>query len=70
MPERRGQQGYSSILMHGEIGTGLNDYPALVRVLEDIDFHGWISIEDGVNGLDEVRRSVAFLRSTLSHENG
>jgi sugar phosphate isomerase/epimerase len=61
-----GQQGYSHILSHGEVGTGLNDYPALMRVLEEVDFHGWISIEDGVNGLDELSRSVIFLRKALA----
>jgi sugar phosphate isomerase/epimerase len=54
-------------LRHGEIGTGLNDYPAIVRILEEVHFHGWISIEDGVNGLEELRRSVSFVRKVLGH---
>jgi sugar phosphate isomerase/epimerase len=58
--------GYASILHHGEIGTGLNDYPAIFRVLRAAGFDGWISIEDGMNGLDEIRRSVDFLRATLA----
>ncbi len=58
--------GYASILHHGEIGTGLNDYPAIFRVLRDVGFDGWISIEDGMNGLDEIRRSAEFLRATLA----
>ncbi len=58
--------GYASILRHGEIGTGLNDYPTIVRVLRSVGFNGWISIEDGMNGLDEIRRSADFLRSTLA----
>ncbi len=58
--------GYASILHHGEIGTGLNDYPAIFRVLQGVGFDGWISIEDGMNGLDEIRRSVEFLRATLA----
>jgi sugar phosphate isomerase/epimerase len=58
--------GYASILHHGEIGTGLNDYPAIFRTLRAVGFDGWISIEDGMNGLDEIRRSADFLRATLT----
>jgi sugar phosphate isomerase/epimerase len=66
---QEGQQGYASILRHGEIGTGLNDYPAIVRILEEVNFHGWISIEDGVNGIEELRRSVAFVHKVLAHNS-
>jgi len=59
--------GYAAILRHGEIGTGLNDFPAIFRTLRAVGFDGWVSIEDGVNGLDELRRSVGFLRTTLAH---
>jgi sugar phosphate isomerase/epimerase len=58
--------GYASILRHGEIGTGLNDYPTIFRTLQSVGFRGWISIEDGMNGLDEIRRSADFLRATLA----
>lgn len=58
--------GYASILRHGEIGTGLNDYPTIFRTLQTVGFTGWISIEDGVNGLDEIKRSANFLRRTLN----
>ena len=61
--------GYASILRHGEIGTGLNDYPAIFRVLREVGFDGWISIEDGMNGLAEIGRSAAFLRRAW-HEAG
>ena len=57
--------GYASILRHGEIGTGLNDYLTIFRVLQSVGFNGWISIEDGVNGLDEIQRSADFLRAAL-----
>jgi sugar phosphate isomerase/epimerase len=57
--------GYASILRHGEIGTGMNDYPTIFRLLRDVGFTGWVSIEDGMNGLDEIRRSAEFLRRTL-----
>ena len=66
---QEGQQGYASILRHGEIGTGLNDYPAIVRILEEVNFHGWISIEDGVNGIEELSRSVTFVRKVLGHDS-
>jgi sugar phosphate isomerase/epimerase len=58
--------GYAAILRHGEIGTGLNDYSTIFRTLQSVGFRGWISIEDGMNGLDEIRRSAAFLRATLA----
>ena len=48
--------------MHGETGQGLNDFDAIFRILAEVGFAGWISIEDGMNGLDEMARSVAFLK--------
>jgi len=58
--------GYSRILHHGEIGTGMNDFPTIFRILDAAGFSGWISIEDGMNGMDELRRSVDFLRAHLA----
>jgi sugar phosphate isomerase/epimerase len=69
LAELRAQEetvGYAAILQHGEIGTGLNDYAAIFRILGERGFGGWISIEDGMNGLEEIRRSVAFLRRMLA----
>jgi sugar phosphate isomerase/epimerase len=57
-----GTIGYSDKLRHGETGRGLNDYDAIFRILSGVDFSGWISVEDGMNGLDELRRSVEFLK--------
>jgi sugar phosphate isomerase/epimerase len=57
-----GTLGYSDLLRHGETGQGLNDYDAIFRVLSGVGFAGWISVEDGMNGLEELRRSVAFLK--------
>lgn len=54
--------GYSQGLLHGVIGRGLIDYDAIFDRLRSIRFDGWISIEDGVNGWEEMRDSVAFLR--------
>ena len=57
-----GTIGYSDQMKHGETGQGSNDYDAIFRLLRSVDFTGWISVEDGMDGLDELRRSVAFLR--------
>jgi sugar phosphate isomerase/epimerase len=57
-----GTIGYSPNLRHGVTGKGLNDYPAIFRILADHHYKGWISIEDGVNGMEEMAESLAFLR--------
>ena len=59
-----GTLGYSPNLRHGVTGKGLNDYHAIFRILAEHDYRGWISIEDGVNGMDEMAESLAFLRRT------
>jgi sugar phosphate isomerase/epimerase len=56
-----GAAGYAAALKHGETGRGLNDYDAIFRLLAEAGFDGWISVEDGMDGLDELGRSVAFL---------
>jgi len=60
--EADGTVGYSDRLKHGETGRGLIDYDAIFRILGDAQFGGWISIEDGMNGLEELRRSLGFLQ--------
>ena len=57
-----GSLGYASALKHGETGKGLNDYDAIFRLLADVRFDGWISVEAGLNGLDEIAHSVEFLK--------
>ena len=57
-----GTLGYSPQLRHGITGQGLNDYDAIFEILASRNFDGWISIEDGMNGLDEMMESLAFLR--------
>ncbi|MCU9613283.1 sugar phosphate isomerase/epimerase [Caldibacillus lycopersici] len=57
--------GYSEALAHGVIGKGMNDYDAIFETLRSINFSGWISIEDGVNGLDELKESVEFLKAKV-----
>ena len=63
--EENGAVGYAKRLRHGEIGKGLNDYDAIFKTLKGAGFDGWISIEDGVDGMDQLERSVAFLRKKI-----
>lgn len=58
-----GSVGYPDKLRHGETGRGMNDYDAIFRILASVSYSGWISVEDGMNGLDEIRRSVDFLKA-------
>ena len=57
--------GYASRLAHGVIGRGLNDYDAIFTILNSAGFDSWISIEDGVNGMEELRESASFLRAKI-----
>lgn len=57
-----GTLGYSANLRHGVTGQGLNDYHEIFRILAAHKYSGWISLEDGMNGLDEMAASLAFLR--------
>ena len=59
-------EGYASRMRHGEIGEGLNDYDKIFATLHDVGFNGWVSIEDGVDGMDQMHRSVAFLRNKFA----
>lgn len=57
-----GTLGYSPALQHGVIGQGLNDYPRIFSTLVEHGYDGWISIEDGVNGMPDLIASVEYLR--------
>jgi sugar phosphate isomerase/epimerase len=57
-----GTTGYASYLCHGVVGKGLNDYDRIFSILAESGFNGWISVEDGLNGLHEIRESVLFLQ--------
>jgi len=65
-----GTIGYPDALRHGETGRGTNDYDAIFRILRSVEFAGWISVEDGMDGLDELRRSVAFLKAKREQHYG
>ena len=60
--ENDGTLGYSPNLRHGVTGKGLNDYDAIFRILAEHHYRGWVSIEDGMNGMEEMAESLAFLR--------
>lgn len=60
--EADGTLGYASNLRHGVTGKGLNDYDGIFSILAAHDYRGWVSIEDGMNGMDEMAESLAFLR--------
>jgi sugar phosphate isomerase/epimerase len=58
--------GYASRLAHGVIGKGMNDYDKIFSTLHAVGFNSWISIEDGMNGMDDLRESVRFLKAKIS----
>lgn len=69
--EELGVEGYAKRLSHGEVGKGLNDYDAIFRELKRVGFDdNWISIEDGVEGMDQLARSAEFLRRKIAEHWG
>ena len=62
--------GYAKAIQHGIIGKGLNDYDAIFRILKEAGFNGWISIEDGMNGMDELHQSAEFLKEKIKQYFG
>lgn len=54
--------GYPSYLNHGVVGKGMNNYPLIFEKLSASGYDGWVSIEDGINGMDEMKESVDFLK--------
>jgi len=61
--ESDGSVGYFEGLQHGVTGQGLNDYDMIFQILSDVGYTGWVSIEDGMNGMDEMRASIDFLKT-------
>ena len=57
-----GTIGYSPNLRHGVTGKGLNDYDQIFSILSKAGYQGWVSIEDGMNGMEEMKESVDFLK--------
>lgn len=65
--EELGVEGYAKRLSHGEVGKGLNDYDAIFSELKRAGFgDNWISIEDGVEGIDQLGRSAEFLKRKIA----
>jgi sugar phosphate isomerase/epimerase len=58
--------GYAKRLRHGVIGRGMNDYDAIFRELSGVGFDGWISIEDGEEGMAQLHESVRFLKEKIA----
>ncbi len=56
-----GSLGYSPNLRHGVTGKGLNDYDTIFQILAGAGYNGWVSIEDGMNGMGEMQESIDFL---------
>ncbi len=66
--EAQPQTGYATILKHGVIGRGLNDYDRIFSILKGVGFSGWISIEDGpdpATGVQDIADSARFLRAKM-----
>lgn len=64
--EENNVTGYAKRLCHGEIGKGLNDYDSIFTELKRVGFSGWISIEDGIEGMDQLERSINFLKEKIA----
>ena len=65
-----GTAGYVSFFKHGVIGKGLNDYDAIFSTLKGVGFDGWISIEDGVDGMEQMHESAEFLKRKIAQHRG
>ena len=65
-----GTAGYVSFFKHGVIGKGLNDYDAIFTTLKSVGFDGWISIEDGVDGMEQMHESAEFLKRKVKEHWG
>lgn len=64
--EESGAAGYAKRLRHGEIGKGLNDYDQIFTELKRVGFDSWISIEDGVDGIEQLAQSAEFLKKKVA----
>lgn len=50
---------------HCIIGEGIVDYDSILRMLSGVGYQGWMSIEDGIDGLAQLQTSVSFLRKAI-----
>jgi sugar phosphate isomerase/epimerase len=65
-----GTLGYVDTLKHGVIGEGANDYDAIFSALAGVGFDGWVSIEDGENGMGDLEASTSFLVTKMAAHFG
>ena len=70
MRQADGTLGYPKNLCHGVTGRGMIDYDAIFQRFAESGFAGWISIEDGMNGMDEMKASVDFLKDMRTKYGG
>ena len=58
-----GTLGYAPALVHGVTGKGMNDWHGIFTRLASLGRRDlWVSIEDGMNGMEEMKESVEFLK--------
>ncbi len=58
-----GTLGYAPALVHGVTGRGMNDWHGIFARLASLGRRDlWVSIEDGMNGMGEMKESVDFLK--------
>ncbi len=62
MVQADGTLGYPAQLKHGVTGKGMNDYDQIFAILKRVGYDGWVSIEDGMNGMQEMKDSIDFLK--------
>ncbi len=62
MRQGDGTLGYPKGLTHGVTGKGANDYDKIFSILKSVNYQGWVSIEDGMNGMEEMKESIDFLK--------
>ena len=48
----------------------MNDYDAIFTILKDVGFTGWVSIEDGVDGMQNMIDSAEFLKEKITKHWG
>lgn len=68
--EEGGSAGYVKFFHHGVIGKGLNDFDAIFSTLKAVGFDSWISIEDGVEGMEQMVESAQFLKEKIAKHWG
>lgn len=70
LAQAEGALGYAPLLQHGVVGQGMNGYDRIFAALKQAGYHGWVSIEDGLNGMEDMRRSLAFLEGMRAKHFG